>query len=621
MRLIKLSSILLLLFFISCSDKEYDDVIDSEIQETNTPSVSEMAIERAQEIFYHGNVDISPTATYDINELTKSECWSNIPYWYQGNDVGLVDGGTVSVVPLVMPKEYNKVGIGAQLLFFDDDSCDQPYTFIWYHSTSAHVDGRPTKISNDDFTGYVYTQNYCTGIISAYELLEGVFIKQHELIDDEFTCSTAYTEKGFFQWLARLLGFGCDEVACPNNISDRKEGFFQRIGSKLAEIFGSGDANEPHTIVFRFWTGTTSGGGATGGDGGGGITHAHINQFFNDPLFNGEGLSVHNNLTRIISDNNLDMCPNELHGLLHNCLRNQYESSIDDVGFGGGPSQGADIDPIDFSMDHYLRLLDDEEFVSACLIGEGISYSDEDISEEDVEVICAIKQFFPDNEVNEILNIINSKCGPTSGDVCKFTQLYCLDRLRGFKERYGIEMSYAELSEIAGGACHASDEEFDETVVEMLNNNDPDLIIDCNSFNFVQRVGGNLWACGVSHINTDFYYFTNVRSGYVTLNHVLYFQVARKNFPGNINERGDVMRTCALAVIAAEEEIEDYYSNTVFTHPIPVALGTEIRRKFKEFVEDNINLVYQGSRVTFDNPNSVPKNQAQYLDFFMGDCN
>jgi len=172
-------------------------------------------------------------------------------------------------------------------------------------------------------------------------------------------------------------------------------------------------------------------------------------------------------LTSIIADNNLDICPSELHEILHNCLRNQYESSIDDVGFGGGPSaDGTDIDPIDFSMDHYLRLLDDEEFVGACLMGEGISYSDEDISEDDVELICAIKQFFPEDNVQEIRSILNANCGPTSGVECKYAQLYCLDRLRDFKERYGVEMSYAELEEIAGGACNASDEDYDDEVVD-----------------------------------------------------------------------------------------------------------------------------------------------------------
>ena len=213
-------------------------------------------------------------------------------------------------------------------------------------------------------------------------------------------------------------------------------------------------------------------------------------------------------MTRVIADNNLDICHSELHGILHSCLSNQYESSIDDVGFGGGPSaDGTDIDPIDFSMDNYLRLLDDEEFVGACLMGEGISYSDEDISEDDVELICAIKQFFPEDNVQEIRSILNANCGPTSGVECKYVQLYCLDRLRDFKERYGVEMSYAELEEIAGGACNASDEDYDDEVISIIIDNTIDFdlddpnslpnrgqyikLLDCSSFDFVQV--GNSW--------------------------------------------------------------------------------------------------------------------------------
>ena len=213
-------------------------------------------------------------------------------------------------------------------------------------------------------------------------------------------------------------------------------------------------------------------------------------------------------MTRVIADNNLDICHSELHGILHSCLSNQYESSIDDVGFGGGPSaDGTDIDPIDFSMDNYLRLLDDEEFVGACLMGEGISYSDEDISEDDVELICAIKQFFPEDNVQEIRSILNANCGSTSGVECKYVQLYCLDRLRDFKERYGVEMSYAELEEIAGGACNASDEDYDDEVISIIIDNTIDFdlddpnslpnrgqyikLLDCSSFDFVQV--GNSW--------------------------------------------------------------------------------------------------------------------------------
>lgn len=462
-------TLILFLFtmLFSCSDSEFDYTTSAEEVEYVNSEAYEMTIEKAQQIFYgNSNNEVNIKQFQSINAISESECYGNNPFWYLSQSVTISNGNKLLVVPVDVPIESNMPGVGAQLIFYEDSSCDFPYTFIWYEGTSDVIeDGRPTKLSNSEFTGHVYTLNYCNGSSGSFELANGKF---KGFIEKEFTgydCAEEVIEKGFFSWLRGLF---CGGVKCPS-AAGQKPGFFQAVGSWLSSIFdgGGGDSGVDLGSIITHWGGIGDlNFPDEGGDDndGGGVTDPYVENIFNDPIFNGEGLTVHQILTRIISENNYNICPGDLHDILHECLEGNFDSGLGFASGGESNSNGS----IAFDMDNYIRLLGDPDALNECLESATVTHVDINLDEHDVEVLCAIKQFFPEDEVQEIFSIINDECGDTYNLACQFAQLYCLDRLREFKERYNVSMSFTDLYEIRGLACHASDEEFDDEVMRVF---------------------------------------------------------------------------------------------------------------------------------------------------------
>lgn len=565
--------LIFLVFFPSCSEKEYE-LDASELSVTQSSYVaSRMTISTAKQIYYGDDGDSEVSLQfYNLNDITDSDCRGNIPYWYLSKEVGLTDGGSLLTVPVDIPVDANQAGTGAQLVFFEDSDCDQPYTFMWYSGTSPDVDGRPSNMSNEDFTGYVYAHNYCNNIIRVFELMDGQFLNYVDIEDDEYECySDEITKKGLTEWSSLICGGPGD---CPNfSKGGKKKGFFARILDGIEALLESITTGQGDPPTYTVWSQTVinrGGGGTEGGGGaGGGSTHPFIEDIFNDPIFNGEGLSAHQQLTSIIAENNYNICPSELHNILHSCLREHYGSTVDGSGAGldDGPSDASDIDGLDFDMDNYLRLLRDDDLVSSCLNSGNISYIDSDLSENDVETLCAIKQFFPEEDVLEIFNIINDSCSDYLS--CNYAQLYCLDRLRGFRERYGDIMSYTELHSIARGACNASDEEFDDEVFNLLaqtyldqvNDNLEDELLDsslssffdrtlsCESFNsFQSQSSGDGWIGLVDEL----YLSKNLGGAYSATNlFCVSFTVAKRRHNGVTISKGKAQDCAAWAANAA----------------------------------------------------------------------
>jgi len=445
--------LVLIIMLLSCNETEFEQqvpIVENELPATESNA---MTVSDAQNIFHKNyNADFISNQVQLLSSDNEDECFSSVPYWYLSQQVQLTNGNTILSVPLSIPNKSNRDGRGAQLLFFEDSSCEFPYIFMWYEGDSdIKSDDRRLNLSNEDFKGKIYLHNYCNDEIAAFKIDQGEFIDVVELDNDEFEC---------------------DDVVykCPNcyNGWKKKKGLFKAIGDWLSNLFsGAGDPNSIRIIITYVYSGlgNLDFPEIDSDSGSGGITHPTIEDIFDDPIFNGEGLTVHQTLTSIIAENNFNLCPGELHDILYECMKDNFESTLSTGGAGFGSGVGSNVQ---FDMDNYIRTLSDPAIVEECLSSADVTVLEEDISEEGVEVICAIKQFFPDEHVNEIHNIIINNCGPTGGFACKLAQLYCLDRLRDFKERYGVEMSYTELEEIAGGACRASDEEFDDEVVKIL---------------------------------------------------------------------------------------------------------------------------------------------------------
>ena len=72
MKQLKLCSILLLLLFVSCSDQEYDDVIDSEVQEIYIPAVSGHSSDETDIANVHSKTKKNMESETWISEVTDA---------------------------------------------------------------------------------------------------------------------------------------------------------------------------------------------------------------------------------------------------------------------------------------------------------------------------------------------------------------------------------------------------------------------------------------------------------------------------------------------------------------------------------------------------------------------
>ncbi len=286
-------------------------------------------------------------------------------------------------------------GSGAQVVFFETPDCGLTHELFLY----SNKDNLSKKNNLDDFTGIIYTRNFCNSKENLFSLIDGLIVENKDITSLYNLCDIS--QNNF-----------CPQ--CPQedgNFFINLFNFFGDIFNGILDIFdnNNNNNNNNNSNSGSWWNINYSWPNYSSTDQTGGGTYG-LQDIFNFNIFSGEGEKILQTLDQLTVEHNLYICTEVLHNLLYNCITNNSN--------GGGISEGGindsnSSDNFQIELYEYADNLAELDETDICLseIINNYQSTSLNMSEGDGSLLCFIQA---NNEFNisndDMLEMFQNNC-------------------------------------------------------------------------------------------------------------------------------------------------------------------------------------------------------------------
>lgn len=420
------------MFISSCSKEET-------LENTLISNDLEMSLEKSRSIWQ----DFS-NSNNEVNSFVKSSstCNNLSPIWSMARSGHSASGVELIVVPvyqnLLSSMELRE---GAELVFFGGTNCDYPIELVTYKSNQPNI----KKNNLCEFTGKISIFSYCDCSQYGLEIEEGSITYIYDNPVRDYTgCDSSIN-----------ISTRGDKIECPNPAGS-SESWWDRLWGWLTAPGGSGGSSGGVRInTFMSGTGGWNGfrfgfpnyGWNPGGETptGGGVP---MGDLFSFNILSGEGVVALNELNRLIAENDLVMCTEQLHNLLYQCMT----SGNPDPGSCGILVEGGDnTDPNsqeEFEIDiyNYVDALLEMDGTHDCMTNIVSMFSDPniDMKGNDGLLMCYIDDNNDFTILDEkLLDLIKEKCN--GDEECEVNIFECLGKLSQYEDAFEYEFTTEQI--------------------------------------------------------------------------------------------------------------------------------------------------------------------------------
>lgn len=378
-----------ILFHFSSCEKDLEEQ-QQEVQtklDNEFHAGSNMTIERSKSLYYQ-HFPLSSNRTDDGDFFN--------PIWFLAKEIQVLDETTITVVPIDLSSEGKRHIDGAQLVFYDDVSCNRSFELIQY---LRGTDATDDIISEESFFGTMITLNFCENVQNVHHIVNDSILPPYQ--------EYHFDPSRYYYWETICLDEDLyDPIKCPK-VTD-SNGWWNDVKNNWKNFWGnfpggSGDY-EHNPPGFGWWTSSTSGNGFplynTNWSGGGGATYG---DFFDQEFPHGEGAKIKQSLEDVINYNDLLICPENLYLDLYACI----DANRDNYIVGPPPPPHEDI-PLNMFLSIIDNLSDNDPCFNEIKNKTGTDY---DMSGDDGDFICFLNGNHPslsDDEINKLLCIKNT---------------------------------------------------------------------------------------------------------------------------------------------------------------------------------------------------------------------
>jgi len=418
---------------------------------------------------------------------------------------------------------------GAQLVFYGGSNCDTPVELLTYKSKD------PLSKQNNlcEFTGGIAVINFCDCSQYGFELENGSIEVIYDTPVENFEeCNEEYDIQ------PRGIKYPCPTFG--TSWWDRFTGWF----GGFFNGFGGGSSNNGNggIRINTFMSGTggwngfcfgfpnygldldnynTSGGGVSMGD------------LFSFNIFSGEGVVAINQLNRLIAENNLIICTEQLHNLLYQCISsgNPDPESCGMLVEGGSSPDPNSQEDFEIDIHNYVDALLDMDGSNACMTNIVSMFSNPyiDMTGDDGLLICYINE---NNDFNisdeDLLDLVKGYCN--GNEECEVEIFKCLGKLSQYEDAFGYEFTPQQIENYVFSGdyslCDNEDEEFLEEMdcMRFTDEFDEHIIIDpsfssCEAYDcmleFLSSTGNAQLCDMIGHIIDSDSYTIKFETGFV----------------------------------------------------------------------------------------------------------